>query len=742
MGDRLTPSPAPASYIDNADPCNYTPDVGLMMLTGNHMRTASSSSSLSASNSAAAVANSELENIREEDTTTFKRKSTINQSEQQAEVSGTRSDPSSMPSMSPNPLFIPLGSPYPSPDSATPSSTTSSITSSSSSVAVAPCPVPISLSSLEASKSINSRKLSPSDFIFGRMLGEGSFARVVEATLITDENGNKLQEGTAHPNALKYACKIVDKHFITKMGKAHTVVNEKKILTILHGHVGIIKLYYTFQDTSSLYYVMELATGGEMYEDLKKYGRYDIGTIRVYSAELLEILFEMHSKYVIHRDLKPENILMDEKHHLKVTDFGTAKDCNEDMNGDGDQGADGKKKRRPSFAGTAEYVSPEVLQDKPATYESDLWSYGCILYQMYTGRVPFKGLSEYLTFQKILKGEIKWPSSSSSSSSTSVPSSQQQQSPTDQPASSPSSSDSQPPIVSDPPLSLDESNLRDLISKLLVVDPQGRLGASEVSNGYQSIKSHPFFPTANPPIRWGNELFEQPVPPRPEPVEIEQEVPETHGYSFNDDYDDDDDGGDHFSAADHEGNASDEESELAAKMAELSAAEVASKVAQQTASSASTASNNQPQPITIAQTTAASASSSSSSSSTPAAPSKGHAHKYSTDGQYSNSVWSKFLLPNTCEKILYTGIVIKRRALYARKRQLILTDTPRLFYVDPDSMKFKKEIPWDPKLWAEVVDPLTFYIHVVRKKRCAHIYLFVHICNNFFIHLLIPFLLS
>ena len=101
---------------------------------------------------------------------------------------------------------------------------------------------------LEAAAGINLLKLSPADFTFGRGLGEGAFAKVVQAT---------LRPATASPSAdptqpRVFACKIVDKQFVTKMGKIQTVMNEKKILTLLHGHVGIVKLAYTFQDNASL----------------------------------------------------------------------------------------------------------------------------------------------------------------------------------------------------------------------------------------------------------------------------------------------------------------------------------------------------------------------------------------------------------------------------------------------------------------------------------------------------------
>lgn len=103
---------------------------------------------------------------------------------------------------------------------------------------------------------------------------------------------------------------------------------------------------------------------------------------------------------------------------------------------------------RKSFVGTAEYVSPEVLRDQRAEPASDLWAIGCILFQMISGTTPFKAATEYLIFQAILKCEVIFPTGFN-------------------------------PIA------------RDLISKLLLLDPLSRLGAN--SEGLMTLKAHPFF---------------------------------------------------------------------------------------------------------------------------------------------------------------------------------------------------------------------------------------------------------
>ena len=198
---------------------------------------------------------------------------------------------------------------------------------------------------------------------------------------------------------------------------------------------------------------MTYATNGDLLAFIDRMARKDIDCTQFYSAELLSAVEFLHEKGIIHRDLKPENILLNERMHILITDFGSAKllpsgTSISATSNDDDDGA-GPLPKRKSFVGTAQYVSPEILTGRGSSGASDLWALGCILYQMVTGMPPFQSQSEYLIFQKIQKLEYTFYEG------------------------------------------FDES-AKDLIKSLLVIEPSDRLGARD-GVPYESIRAHSFF---------------------------------------------------------------------------------------------------------------------------------------------------------------------------------------------------------------------------------------------------------
>ena len=309
--------------------------------------------------------------------------------------------------------------------------------------------------------------------MFGGMLGEGAYARVVHA---------KFKR-----TSQEYAVKIMEKAFITKEDKVQFVLMEKNILSRI-SHPNIVKLYYTFQDKTHLYMVMELCPAGDLLGQIvqaaarmHEAGRGDealaLPAARFYAAQLALALDYIHCRGIIHRDLKPENVLISRDGSVKLTDFGTAKDTTKAAaapggaaggggggpGGGGGGGGGGGDDASSEFCGTAEYVSPEVLrEDAAVTSSCDLWALACIVFQMLVGRPPFRGESEYLTFQLILKHPDQQGDAGGGFYPVTLP-----------------------------------GEARDLCEKLLLQDAEARLGAAADLAGapaaHEQLRAHPFF---------------------------------------------------------------------------------------------------------------------------------------------------------------------------------------------------------------------------------------------------------
>jgi len=145
-----------------------------------------------------------------------------------------------------------------------------------------------------------------------------------------------------------------------KLSLAPSERSIKSAKTSAVAHPGIIRLYSTFNDSTSLYFVLDLARNGELLAFIRKYGSLDLESARYYAAQLIDALEFMHERGVIHRDLKPENILLDDEMRIKITDFGSAKLL------DRDGGSPDESGKKRSFVGSADFVSPEVLRNEPA----------------------------------------------------------------------------------------------------------------------------------------------------------------------------------------------------------------------------------------------------------------------------------------------------------------------------------------------------------------------------------------
>ncbi len=147
-------------------------------------------------------------------------------------------------------------------------------------------------------------------------------------------------------------------------------------------HANIVKTYEVSQESGQRFYVMEYLPGGSLADRIKRLGALPMHDALDITVSLCSALEHAHTAGVVHRDVKPANILFDENGRAKLVDFGIAKLAQ----------TNGVTATR-QVMGTVEYMSPEQAAGAGIDSRSDIYSLGIVLYEMLTGRVPFRGQS-------------------------------------------------------------------------------------------------------------------------------------------------------------------------------------------------------------------------------------------------------------------------------------------------------------------------------------------------------------
>eukprot|EP00899_Mesostigma_viride_P003273 jgi/Mesvir1/12947/Mv05962-RA.1 len=219
----------------------------------------------------------------------------------------------------------------------------------------------------------------------GRTLGEGTFAKVKLAKNI--ETGEMV------------AVKVIVKEKIFKHKMADQIKREIAIMKVIR-HPCVVQLLEVLASRTKVYMVLELVTGGELFDKIVSTGKLPEKEARRYFQQLVDGVEYCHFKGICHRDLKPENLLLDSRSNLKISDFGLSA-LPKQLEHDG---------LLHTTCGTPNYVAPEVLLDKGYDGKlADIWTCGVILFVLMAGYLPFDEPALGPLFKKISKADFICP---------------------------------------------------------------------------------------------------------------------------------------------------------------------------------------------------------------------------------------------------------------------------------------------------------------------------------------------
>jgi len=221
------------------------------------------------------------------------------------------------------------------------------------------------------------------DLVKFRILGVGTFGKV---WLVSHKRSGK-----------PYALKMLNKREIIGHHQVEGVIREKNIMSSID-HPFVVNLIATFQDERSLYMLIKLVQGGELFSVIHTESRDGVpnANARFYAACILESLSHLHHRHICYRDLKPENILIDGLGYCVLVDLGFAKIVMD---------------KTYTLCGTPEYLAPEIILSKGHDKGVDYWAFGVLIYEMLVGRSPFYsyGTDQVSLFKRIVQVKYSFP---------------------------------------------------------------------------------------------------------------------------------------------------------------------------------------------------------------------------------------------------------------------------------------------------------------------------------------------
>lgn len=185
-----------------------------------------------------------------------------------------------------------------------------------------------------------------------KTIGTGTFGRVY---LTYNKHSNSF-----------FAMKVLRKKDVIKLRQVEHINNERAILSAI-SFPFIVNLIETYQDNRCVFLLEDFVQGGEVFMHLRKAGRFKDEVAKFYVSEIVLALEYLHNRFICYRDLKPENLLLDNRGHIKITDFGFAKKVVD---------------RTWTLCGTPEYLAPELILSKGHSKAVDWWALGILTFEV------------------------------------------------------------------------------------------------------------------------------------------------------------------------------------------------------------------------------------------------------------------------------------------------------------------------------------------------------------------------
>ena len=287
------------------------------------------------------------------------------------------------------------------------------------------------------------------------LIGGGSFGKVFKVKL---KGTNQI-----------FAMKVLNKGYLIKKKLLRYAITECNVLKQSNCPF-IIKLHYSFQTPENLYMILDYCPIGDLSYQIQL-NLFEEDEAKFYIAELIIAIEYLHQHDIIYRDLKPENILIDADGHVKLADFGLAKE-NVSTN-----------VPNKTFCGSPQYLSPEMISKEGTTKASDIYGIGAILFELISGAPPFFSQDEDLMYKNISENRLMFPEFFS-------------------------------------------EELKDLLRRMLDKNPKKRIG---IENDKSDLKNHEFFRDIN----W-DDIVRKKIKPPVEMVDVREEYDLKEKVEFKD----------------------------------------------------------------------------------------------------------------------------------------------------------------------------------------------------------------